>query len=116
MESGQQINKSTQAAVPVVFILLIALALYALGVTDAIRGGADNTYDVEGIVFTGELGDGRFRGIGKIVFENGDTYEGPLSGGRFDGYGVFISSDGWRYEGYFSGGKPEEPLEEPIGR
>jgi len=95
----------------IMLVTLIALALYALGAVDALNRKTDESYTVEGMVFTGELGDGRFHGTGKIVFANGDTYEGGLDGGRFNGYGIYVSSDGWRYAGYFCDGKPEEPGE-----
>ena len=104
-------RKQRKIAASVVFLIMVAIALYALGAMSAFLRSEDDIYTAEGMVFTGELSDGRFRGIGKIVFENGDTYEGALSGGRFDGYGVFISAEGWRYEGYFSDGKPIGPGE-----
>ena len=91
----------------IVLSALIVLALYALGAENAFRRSDGSTYSVDGMVFTGELGDGKFQGAGKIVFANGDTYEGTLAGGRFNGYGVYVSSDGWRYEGYFRNGKPD---------
>ena len=106
MEKGKKEKGMRRIVASIVALVLITLALYALGVINAPQRGTDNSYTAEGMIFTGELGDGSFYGTGKIVFENGDTYEGALSGGRFDGYGVYVSSDGWRYEGYFRDGKP----------
>ena len=104
-------KKTMRASAWFMFAVLISLAMYALGLSEALHRKTDDTYSVEGMVFTGELGDGTFHGEGKIVFANGDTYEGTLAGGRFNGYGKYVSSDGWRYEGYFRDGKPESPGE-----
>ena len=93
----------------IVIALVLMMALYALGAASMFRNRTAGTYFAEGMEFTGELGDGKFQGEGKIVFANGDTYEGALVRGRFEGFGVYASSEGWRYEGKFSQGKPIDP-------
>ena len=68
MEKGKKNKGMRRAVAPIVALVLITLALYALGVTNAPQRGTDNAYTADGMVFTGELCDGSFYGIGKIVF------------------------------------------------
>lgn len=105
MEDKRTSKKSMRRVIyPVIIVLLVLAAVYALGVFDALRGESDNVLEIDGMQFTGRLADGRFSGPGKIFFENGDTFEGTLVNGQFSGRGVYTFSDGRRVEGEFEKG------------
>ena len=89
-----------------VVALLLAAALYALGVFDLRRYDPYEAFAADDLVLTGELSSGRFVGAGQVYFENGDTFDGYLTGGRFEGKGVFTSNDGWVLAGEFVQGLP----------
>ena len=108
MNDVQENNIAKRTAFVIFVVALVLLALYSLGAADALLRVKNTIYEAEGMFFYGELGDGRFKGSGKIIFPNGDTYEGDIKGGRFNGYGVYVSSSGWQYEGWFSDGIPSE--------
>ncbi|KAL3278690.1 hypothetical protein HHI36_016226 [Cryptolaemus montrouzieri] len=66
-----------------------------------------------GIRYSGTFEDGKFSGLGSLVFPDGASffqtgiyrYEGEFLKGWFHGYGTFWRADGMRFEGEFRGGQ-----------
>lgn len=56
-------------------------------------------------VFTGHVRDGRFNGLGKIIWKSGSYYEGEWAEGSRTGLGRYVEASGWTREGRFEDGK-----------
>jgi hypothetical protein len=54
--------------------------------------------------YIGEIFNGKYIGVGTLLFANGDKYEGEFKDNRYHGLGVLIYASGDRYEGQFDSG------------
>lgn len=80
------------------FIVFTALCLSACNEPIII---APDAVLPDGAVYKGELKEGRFHGLGKMVFPDGSYYKGEFVDGSFSGDGTFVYSSGEKYEGNF---------------
>ena len=90
-------------------LIILFLALYAMGIIfgqDIVQVN-ERRYNSGDYSFTynGTLLDGKFSGIGELIFSDGSCYSGGFEAGRFHGNAVFTSAEGWRYEGAFFEGQ-----------
>jgi len=97
----------------VTVVVVIALALYSMGVFDSgkLLMVSGKEFDAGGFLYSGGLEDGSFSGNGIIEYGDGDSYSGGFVDGRFHGRAVFASSGadngtGWRFVGEFRDGLP----------
>lgn len=72
-----------------------------------IRGSA--SYDPRTVfsVYSGDVGDGRPDGRGRLEIRSGEVLEGTWKAGVLEGEGVRIDTAGNRYEGFFVAGRPD---------
>ncbi|MCL2045384.1 MAG: hypothetical protein FWG88_03250 [Oscillospiraceae bacterium] len=99
-------KKALKLVISIITIAVVALlALFALGIVGSEKTNVHiDKYD--GLVFSGEMEEGRFNGYGEIYFDNGDKYEGSFVDGRFDGEGtLYDSSELPIFHGVFSQGQ-----------
>ena len=119
--NGSYARRNPAAAKPrskwliLVCAILIPLAIYALSGAGE-RRVENEAFDGGGIIYSGDLINGKFTGHGKLVLENGDIYTGGFFEGRFDGHGNYLSIEGWQVEGTFSNGQIGESAVFTTGR
>ena len=83
---------------------VVFLGIYSLSGLDENNISVNNIeYESGDFVYSGDLINGAFSGLGTISFENGGKFSGVFSGGRFDGEGVY--NNNWSFKGIFEQGR-----------
>ena len=56
----------------------------------------------DGSEYYGQIFDNKIKdGIGKIKYQNGDTYYGEFKNGLIEGFGYYLQKNGYIYKGLF---------------
>ena len=74
------------------------------------HGSGEMVYHEDNRTYSGEWRHGRWHGVGKASFANGDTYEGSYRFDQRHGKGVYAWSDGRVFDGQFKEDKRREYL------
>jgi hypothetical protein len=86
--------------------IFILLAIGLFGLVAFIVGLTKRGLRNKGVVYTGDMKDGRRHGQGTLAWKDGTLYVGEFKNGQIVGPGTLTKADGRKYVGYFKDGTP----------
>ncbi len=70
-----------------------------LGTNWPLAGQAENIFNDNGDIYTGEFKDGLYHGVGTLNYKDGSVYKGSFSEGLRNGQGNYTDTTGFTYTG-----------------